>query len=231
MPAPIPQGWSELLAPEAASAWYRELTTFVDAERAQGPVYPPECDVFAALAHTPPHQVKVVLVGQDPYHGPGQAEGLAFSVRDGIKPPPSLVNMFKELAADLGGPAPESGSLVPWAEQGVLLLNAVLTVRGGEPNSHKNKGWERFSDAVIRAASARCAPSVFVLWGSYARKKKALIDGNRHRILEGTHPSPLSAHAGFFGSRPYSRINAMLAELGREPIAWCQPPAALTERP
>jgi len=220
VPASIPKDWSEALSSERGAPWFDELCSFVAGERTRSTVYPPDSDVFAALAHTPLEQVKVVLVGQDPYHGPNQAEGLAFSVRAGVKPPPSLVNMFKELASDVGIPAPGSGSLVPWAKQGVLLLNTVLTVRAGEANSHKGKGWEQLTDAIIRVASERCAPSVFVLWGSHAKKKKALIDVTRHRVLEGVHPSPLSAHAGFFGSRPYSRINALLSELGREPIAW-----------
>jgi len=217
---PIPSGWSEALSEARNSAWFDDLRSFVAAERARGPVYPPEPDVFAALERTPLTRVKVVLVGQDPYHGPDQAEGLAFSVRDGVKPPPSLVNMFKELASDMGCALPAGGSLGAWAKQGVLLLNTVLTVRAGEANSHKGKGWERLTDAIIRAASERCEPSVFVLWGAHAKKKKSLVDAVRHRVLEGVHPSPLSAHAGFLGSRPYSRINALLAELGREPIDW-----------
>ncbi|WP_394822329.1 uracil-DNA glycosylase [Pendulispora albinea] len=220
VPASIPKDWSEALSNERNAPWFTELCAFVAEERMRATVYPPEPDVFAALVHTPLDRVKVVLVGQDPYHGPSQAEGLAFSVREGIKPPPSLVNMFKELAADVGCPVPGSGSLVPWAKQGVLLLNTVLTVRAGEANSHKGKGWERLTDAIIRVASARCAPSVFVLWGSHAKKKKALIDGAKHRVLEGVHPSPLSAHTGFFGSRPYSKINGMLSALGREPVDW-----------
>jgi uracil-DNA glycosylase len=223
VPLTVPDAWAALLAPELASPWFAELAAFVRSERARGPVYPPEADVFAALEHTPPDRVKVLLVGQDPYHGPNQAEGLAFSVRRGIKPPPSLVNMLKELSADIGCPVPQNGSLVPWADEGVLLLNCVLTVRDGEANSHKGKGWERFTDAVIRAVSASAPPAVFLLWGSHAKKKKALVDVARHRVIEGVHPSPLSAHGGFFGSRPYSRVNELLHDLGREPIRWSLP--------
>ncbi|WP_394847960.1 uracil-DNA glycosylase [Pendulispora brunnea] len=223
MAASIPKAWLEALSRERSASWFTELCTFVEGERARGPVYPPEVDVFAALEHTPLDDVKVILVGQDPYHGPGQAEGLAFSVRQGIRPPPSLVNMFKELAADIGCPAPTSGSLVPWAKQGVLLLNTVLTVREGEANSHKGKGWEKLTDAIIRTASERCAPSVFVLWGAHAKKKKSLVDASRHRVLEGVHPSPLSAHTGFFGSRPYSKINDLLTQMGRPPVEWTLP--------
>jgi uracil-DNA glycosylase len=163
------------------------------------------------------------LLGQDPYHGPGQAHGLAFSVQPGVPPPPSLVNIFKELQSDVGAPKPRDGSLIPWAQHGVLLLNAVLTVRAGQPNSHAGHGWEAFTDAVIRAVSAKPEPVVFLLWGRYAQKKKPLIDASRHVVIEGTHPSPLSAKNGFFGSRPFSTINAALEERGRPPIDWRLP--------
>lgn len=216
----VPPGWAEPLAEELRAPWFEALERFVREERARGPVHPPEEDVFAALVRTPLDAVKVLLVGQDPYHGAGQAEGLAFSVRRGVPPPPSLKNIFKELASDLGCALPREGSLVPWAEDGVLLLNCVLTVRDGQANSHKGKGWERFTDAVIRVVSAHARPSVFLLWGAHAKKKSALIDGTRHRIVDGVHPSPLSAHGGFFGSRPFSRVNRLLVELGREPVGW-----------
>lgn len=223
MSAPIPPAWAELLQGELEQPYFQDLMAFVDAERAAGPVYPPPDQVFTALRLTPPDRVRVLLLGQDPYHGPGQAQGLAFSVAPGVAVPPSLGNMFKELAADVGAPTPGHGSLVAWAKQGVLLLNAVLTVRGGAAASHQGQGWERFTDAIIRALSARPRPLVFVLWGAYARKKARLIDKKRHRVLEGTHPSPLSAHAGFFGSRPFSKINALLAALDQPPIDWTLP--------
>jgi uracil-DNA glycosylase len=165
----------------------------------------------------------VLILGQDPYHGPGQAHGLAFSVKPGVKPPPSLVNVFKELRSDLGVPEPKDGYLEPWAKQGVLLLNAVLTVREGQANAHEGHGWEGFTDAVIRAVSAKQEPVVFLLWGSYAQKKEALIDTERHVVLEAPHPSPLSAKRGFFGSRPFSRANEALEARGREPIDWRLP--------
>jgi uracil-DNA glycosylase len=169
---------------------------------------------------TPYAEANVLILGQDPYHGEGQAHGLAFSVQPGVTPPPSLVNMFKEMEADLGIKRPKTGYLAPWAKQGVLLLNAVLTVRAHEANSHKGQGWEKFTDAAIKVLSAREAPVVFVLWGGYARKKKALIDAARHTIIESAHPSPLSARNGFFGSKPFSKINAALRKNGREEIDW-----------
>lgn len=222
-PPALPPCWQKALQPEIEKPGFRALLDFVAAERAAGPVYPPEGEVFAAFHLTPLDKVKVLILGQDPYHGPGQAHGLAFSVRPGVQPPPSLANMFKELAADLGCAAPRRGSLVPWAQQGVLLLNAVLTVRGGQSTSHQGKGWEKFTDGVIKALSAREEPMVFVLWGGYARKKAKLIDQSRHKLIEGIHPSPLSAHQGFFGSKPFSKINAALAALGHGPIEWPLP--------
>jgi uracil-DNA glycosylase len=220
----LPPDWAEVLAAELAAPWFAELSAFVAAERARGVVHPPEDQVYSAFELTPLSRVKVVVMGQDPYHGPGQAHGLALSVPPGVPPPPSLANMLKEARDDVGLELPCDGCLVPWARQGVLLLNAVLTVRAGEAGSHQGKGWERFTDAAVRAVAARERPSVFVLWGNQARKKARLVDAARHRVIEGVHPSPLSAWGGFFGSRPYSRINAALVELGHEPIDWRLPP-------
>ncbi|HNC95857.1 MAG TPA: uracil-DNA glycosylase [Myxococcota bacterium] len=216
----LPPDWAGPLGPALARPSYVRLQEFVAEERKKGPVYPPEEEVYTAFALCPFAQTRVLLLGQDPYHGPGQAHGLSFSVKPGVPAPPSLANMYKELRDDQGIPIPRQGSLVPWARQGVLLLNAVLTVRDSEPASHAKKGWEDFTDAVIRLLNARPEPVVFALWGGYARKKVKLIDGPQHRVLEGVHPSPLSAHGGFFGSRPYSRINAALAEVGQTPIDW-----------
>jgi uracil-DNA glycosylase len=206
-----------------SSPRFAALQDFVAQERARHTVYPPRGQVFTALRLTPYAQVKVLLLGQDPYHGPGQAHGLAFSVAPGVAPPPSLRNMFKELQTDVGAPPPRDGSLTPWAEQGVLLLNAVLTVRAGEANSHAGRGWEHFTDAVIRAVGHKQEPVVFLLWGRYAQKKRPLIDTARHTVLEGVHPSPLSAKKGFFGSRPFSRANAALEAAGRTPVHWALP--------
>lgn len=219
----IPAPWRTLLGAELEEPYFQLLRSFVDRERRSHEVYPPEEEVFAALELTPPERVKVLILGQDPYHGPGQAHGLAFSVRPGVAPPPSLRNIFRELHDELGCPVPGNGSLVPWARQGVLLLNAVLTVRAGEPGSHAGKGWETFTDAVIRAVGRREAPAVFVLWGAYAAKKVGLIDGERHTVLRSAHPSPLSARRGFFGSRPFSAANAALEKSGAAPVGWCLP--------
>ena len=216
----LPADWAGVLHAAVSRPSFVRLQDFVAEERKKGPVYPPEEEVYTAFHLCPYTQTRVLLLGQDPYHGPGQAHGLSFSVKPGVPPPPSLANMYKELRDDLGIPIPAGGSLVPWARQGVLLLNAVLTVRSGEPASHAKKGWEDFTDAVIRLLNDRPEPVVFALWGGYARKKVKLIDGPQHRVLEGVHPSPLSAYGGFFGSRPYSRINAALAEVGRGPIDW-----------
>lgn len=212
--------WNPILRDEFDKAYWPELMAFVAAERAAGDVYPPHDEVFAALHLTPFADVKVVILGQDPYHGPGQAHGLCFSVNPGVRIPPSLVNIFKELDADLGIPPAPSGDLRPWARQGVLLLNTTMTVRAHQAASHQGKGWETFTDEVIRAVGARDERVVFVLWGSHARKKKALVDRSRHTIIESPHPSPLSAHRGFFGSRPFSAANAALEAAGRTPIDW-----------
>ncbi|GHO44868.1 uracil-DNA glycosylase [Ktedonospora formicarum] len=219
----IPESWHEALNSELEKDYFKKLETFVDGERAQHEVFPPEQDVFSALKLTPYEKVNVLLLGQDPYHDNNQAHGLCFSVRPGIKPPPSLVNMYKELRSDVDFRIPNNGYLVPWAEQGILMLNAVLTVRAHSPNSHKNQGWEKFTDAVIKRVNAKDDPVVFVLWGGYAQKKKALIDTTKHRIVAMAHPSPLSARNGFFGSKPFSTINAALRESGKPEIDWQLP--------
>ncbi|MBB5937198.1 uracil-DNA glycosylase [Streptomyces zagrosensis] len=215
----LPESWQDALGDELLKPYFPQLTEFVEEERARGPVYPPRDEVFAALDATPYDQVKVLILGQDPYHGEGQGHGLCFSVRPGVKTPPSLRNIYKEMHDELGHPIPDNGYLMPWAQQGVLLLNAVLTVRSGEANSHKGKGWETFTDAVIRAVNARPDPAVFVLWGNYAKKKLPLIDTERHAVVQGAHPSPLSARL-FFGSKPFTQINGAVAAQGHQPIDW-----------
>ncbi len=217
--------WNPLLRGEFDKPYWAELQAFVRAERERGTVYPPHAEVFAALHLTAYADTKVLVLGQDPYHGPRQAHGLCFSVRPGVNVPPSLANVFQELHDDLGVPVPAHGHLEPWARQGVLLLNATLTVRAGHAGSHQGQGWETFTDAVIRAVNDKPERVVFVLWGSYARRKKALVDLGRHVVVESAHPSPLSARNGFFGSRPFSRVNAALKEAGRTPIDWSLPPA------
>jgi uracil-DNA glycosylase len=212
--------WNPVLRRELGKPYWQELQSFVEGERGRHPVYPPSEDVFAALHLTPWAGTRVVILGQDPYHGPGQAHGLAFSVRPGVPLPPSLRNIFAELRSDLGIVPPRSGSLEPWARQGVLLLNTTLTVRGGASASHQGKGWEVFTDEVIKAVDAKPERVVFVLWGASARRKRALVDTARHVVLESPHPSPLSASSGFFGSRPFSRANAALVEAGRDPVDW-----------
>jgi uracil-DNA glycosylase len=219
----IPASWQGVLAGEIKQPYFKALLKFVAEERARYTVFPPEGEVFTALRLTAYPDVKVFILGQDPYHDNNQAHGLAFSVRPGVTPPPSLKNIFKELKSDLGCRIPNNGYLAPWAQQGVLLLNAVLTVRAHTPNSHKGKGWETFTDAVLRAVGYRPDPAVFVLWGAYARKKAALIDSDRHVIIESAHPSPLSARSGFFGSRPFSKINAALRAAGKAEIEWQLP--------
>ena len=212
--------WNPLLREELAKPYWAELQAFVADERARGPVYPKPDDVFAALHLTPYASVEVLILGQDPYHGPKQAHGLCFSVQPGVAPPPSLKNIFKEMESDLGYPPPNHGDLEAWATQGVLLLNTSLTVRGGQAASHQGKGWEVFTDQVIRAVNDKPETVVFILWGAAARKKKSFIDTSRHVIIESAHPSPLSAHNGFFGSKPFSRANEALVAAGREPIDW-----------
>jgi uracil-DNA glycosylase len=215
----LPQSWQDVLAPEFSKPYFQQLEQFVDQERREHTVFPPEEDVFNALKFTPFDQMKVLLVGQDPYHDDGQAHGLCFSVRPGVRPPPSLVNMFKELKDDLGCRIPNHGCLEDWARQGILLLNTALTVRAHEPASHAGHGWEQFTDAIIKAASARPDPVVFVLWGGHAQKKERLIDTSRNPVIKGAHPSPLSAKK-FFGSKPYSAVNDALRRLGKTPIDW-----------
>ena len=217
--------WNPILKAELEADYFTELNKFVAGERARGEVFPPADEVFAALHLTPYADVKAMILGQDPYHGPGQAHGLCFSVRAGVALPPSLENIYTELEADLGVARPDHGCLEHWARQGVLLLNATLTVRSGNAASHQGKGWERFTDAVLRAVNDKPERVVFILWGGSARRKKALIDTSRHVIIESPHPSPLSAYGGFFGSRPFSRANAALVEAGREPIDWRLPAA------
>ena len=212
--------WRPILIEETRKPYFQELQRFVAEQRAQVAVFPPEDEVFAALHLTPIEQVKVLILGQDPYHDDGQAHGLCFSVRPGVAMPPSLLNIFKELRSDLGCTMPNNGYLTPWAKQGVLLLNTALTVQAHQANSHQGKGWETFTDAVIAAVNAKSDPVVFVLWGANARKKLALIDTSRHIVIESPHPSPLSAHRGFFGSRPFSRINAALLAAGKAEIDW-----------
>ncbi|HMS89680.1 MAG TPA: uracil-DNA glycosylase [Acidimicrobiales bacterium] len=218
-----PTDWNPVLRDELDQPYWQELQSFVAAEREAGPVYPATGDVFAALHLTPLAQVKVVILGQDPYHGPRQAHGLCFSVPEGVPLPPSLRNVYRELNDDLGLPIPRSGDLTPWARRGVLLLNTTLTVRAGAAASHQGHGWEVFTDQVIRAVSAKPETVVFILWGAHARKKRALVDRSRHVVIESAHPSPLSAHNGFFGSRPFSRANAALVAAGRDPVDWSLP--------
>jgi len=218
----IPASWAPVLAAETEQPYFADLEAFLKTERAEHQVFPPEDEVFAALDATPYEDVKVVLIGQDPYHDDGQAHGMCFSVRPGVRIPPSLRNMYKELESDLGVAPVKHGYLKAWADQGVLLLNTVLTVRAHEPASHKDRGWEKFTDAVIKDVSAREKPVVFVLWGAHAKKKAKLIDASRHAIVQGAHPSPLSAKL-FFGSKPFSAVNDALAGFGQEPIDWQLP--------
>ena len=217
----LPAAWRNALAEYTSGAAWRALDGRIAAERRSGTVFPPEEATFRALELTPPERVRVVILGQDPYHDFRQAQGLAFSVPEDVKLPPSLRNIFRELADDLHWETlPDSGDLSGWAEQGVLLLNTVLTVRAHEANSHRGLGWEEFSDVVIRAVNDLPRKAVFLLWGAPAQKKKALIDLDRHAVLESAHPSPLSAYRGFFGSRVFSRANAILTAAGEEPIDW-----------
>lgn len=219
--APLIPGWNALLSSEFEQPYMRKLREFLVDERRLGKtIYPPSDQVFAALNATEPQNIRVVILGQDPYHGPGQAHGLCFSVQPGVPTPPSLQNIYKEIHADLGIPPPISGNLTPWAQQGVLLLNTVLTVRRGDAGSHRNRGWEQFTDRVISLVNCRCSAVAFLLWGSFAHKKAALLDGEKHKILRAPHPSPLSAHRGFFGCRHFSQANAYLLSRGRLPVDW-----------
>ena len=216
----IEESWKNILRDEFNKPYFLDLKTFLVDEKKKFMVFPPGSMIFNAFNHTPFEKVRVVFIGQDPYHGNGQAHGLCFSVPDGMAKPPSLVNIFKELHNDLGLPVPDHGNLVKWADQGVLLLNATLTVRANQPGSHQNKGWETFTDAVISRLSDLKNNLVFVLWGNYAIAKKILIDEKRHHILTAAHPSPFSANRGFFGCRHFSRINEILLGSGSEPLDW-----------
>lgn len=212
--------WAEFLNPELKKPYYLELRKFLVDEYKTRQIFPDMYDIFNALHCTSYHDTKVVILGQDPYHGDGQAHGLSFSVKPGVKAPPSLVNIFKELKEDLGCEIPNNGCLKPWTQQGVLLLNTVLTVRAHQANSHRNMGWEKFTDRIIEILNEREKPIAFVLWGAPARKKKKMITNPKHFIVESAHPSPLSAFNGFFGSRPFSKVNAFLEAVGEKPIDW-----------
>jgi uracil-DNA glycosylase len=212
--------WKEQLGAELKKSYFQDLLRFLENEYETAVVYPAKEDIFSALDATPYQDVKVVILGQDPYHGPNQAHGMSFSVKPGVPIPPSLRNMFKELEADLEIPFPTHGYLKRWADQGVLLLNTVLTVKRGEANSHKGKGWETFTDRVIAKLNERESPVIFVLWGKPAQQKRKLIDETKHHILTAVHPSPLSAHRGFFGSKPFSTINQLLTQMDKEEINW-----------
>jgi uracil-DNA glycosylase len=217
--------WLKHLAPEFEKPYMRELRAFLGAEKAAGvQVFPPGAEIFNAFAHTPLERTRVVILGQDPYHGPGQAHGLCFSVRPGVAPPPSLQNIFKEIERDLGIGRPAHGSLTRWADQGVLLLNSVLTVAAGRAASHQGKGWEQFTDRVVELVNRECSGIVFMLWGGYAQRKGAAIDRERHCVLTAPHPSPLSAYRGFIGCGHFSAANAWLAAHGQPPVDWQLPP-------
>lgn len=220
MKVQIEESWKQQLQEEFEKPYFEALTHFVKNEYAQGVVYPPGKLIFNAFNLCPFDRVKVVIIGQDPYHGPGQAHGLCFSVNDGIAFPPSLVNIFKELKNDMGIEKPASGNLTRWAEQGVLMLNATLTVRAHQAGSHQQQGWETFTDAVIRKLAEDREHLVFILWGGYAQRKGAFIDRNRHLVLASAHPSPLSAYNGFFGNKHFSRTNEYLIAHGEQPIVW-----------
>lgn len=220
MDVKIAASWKEKLATEFEKDYFRTLASFVKQEYSRQQVYPPGGEIFRAFDHCDFDDVRVVIIGQDPYHGAGQANGLCFSVREGVRVPPSLVNIFKEVAQDLGKPVPPSGDLTRWAKQGVLLLNATLTVRASSPGSHQNKGWEDFTDAVIRIVSSEKENVVFLLWGSYAQRKGELIDRNKHCVLIAPHPSPFSADRGFFGCRHFSKANEYLRRKGLPEIDW-----------
>lgn len=216
----IQNDWLEPLSPEFRKPYYAELFKFVQSEYASGKIFPPADDIFNAFHLTPLHEVKAVILGQDPYHNDGQAHGLCFSVKPEVEIPPSLVNIYKELHDDLGCYIPNNGYLTKWAQQGILMLNTVLTVRAHQANSHRGMGWEEFTDAAIRVLNEQDRPIVFILWGSPAQKKAQMLNNPKHLILKAPHPSPLSAYRGFFGSRPFSQTNAFLEKNGVEPIDW-----------
>ena len=221
MDVKIEQSWKEVLEGEFRKEYFAKLTQFIKEEyNGSTPIYPPAKLIFNAFDHCPFDKVKVVILGQDPYHGTGQANGLCFSVNKGIPFPPSLLNIFKEIQSDLGTPIPQDGDLTRWSDQGVLLLNATLTVRASQAGSHQRRGWEEFTDAAIRELATRRSGIVFILWGSYAQKKGAFIDRSRHLVLTSPHPSPLSAYQGFFGNHHFSTANRYLKELGKSEINW-----------
>ena len=221
---PQPTNWKEALSGEREEGYFLDLLKFIESERAAGKtIYPKNSEVFNALTFTPFNDVKVVIIGQDPYHGPNQAHGLCFSVKPPTPPPPSLVNIFKEIKSDLGIEVPRHGNLESWAKQGVLLLNAVLTVQEGQPGSHANRGWERFTDRIIRELNEKREGLIFLLWGSYAQRKAEFVDYSKHTILMAPHPSPLSASRGFFGCKHFSQVNNALKRLGRSEIDWSLP--------
>ena len=220
MQVKIEKSWQEVLQTEFDKPYFENLVGFVKQEYASNTIFPPAGQIFNAFNTCPFNNVKVVILGQDPYHGPSQAHGLCFSVNDGIQFPPSLQNIFKEITSDLGIPAPKTGNLTRWAEQGVLLLNATLTVRASQAGSHQGKGWEEFTDAVIKTISEKAENVVFILWGSYAIKKKSLINASKHCILTAPHPSPLSSYRGFFGCKHFSQTNTYLTSKGKTPIEW-----------
>lgn len=221
MDVKIEESWKSVLSAEFTKSYFQNAVTFIKTEKAQGKtIYPPGALIFNAFDTTPFDKVKVVLLGQDPYHGYGQAHGLSFSVQDGVKPPPSLINIFKELHSDIGMPMPKTGNLTKWAEQGVLLLNAILTVRANEPSSHAKIGWADFTNAVIKKISDEKEGIVFLLWGKYAQEKQMLIDETKHLVLKAAHPSPFSADKGFFGCKHFSKTNEYLVRQGKDPINW-----------
>ncbi|ASB50185.1 uracil-DNA glycosylase [Alkalitalea saponilacus] len=216
----IEESWKKALSKEFDAPYFLELKKFLIEEKQNHTIYPPGSLIFNAFNHTPFEKVKVVLLGQDPYHGAGQAHGLCFSVPDGVKQPPSLKNIFKEIQDDIGTPPPHSGDLTRWANQGILLLNATLTVRASSAGSHQGKGWEQFTDAAIKAVSTNCQNIVFLLWGRYAQNKTSLIDTSKHLVLKAAHPSPFSAYNGFFGCKHFSKTNEWLQNYGKEAIVW-----------
>jgi uracil-DNA glycosylase len=217
----VHQSWNDILKEQFRFPYFSDLKQFLSDEKKSGKtIYPPSKEIFAAFDLTPFENVKVVLLGQDPYHGTGQAHGLCFSVADGVAPPPSLINIFKEMKNDLGIPIPKSGNLTKWAKQGVLLLNATLTVKANTAGSHQNKGWETFTDAVIKTLSEEKTGLVILLWGKYAQAKEALIDKTKHHVLKAPHPSPFSADTGFFGCKHFSKTNEILRQQGKQPVDW-----------
>lgn len=216
----IEESWKSRLKPEFEKDYFKGLTNFVRDEYTQHTVYPPGKFIFNAFNLCPFDKINVIIIGQDPYHGPGQAHGLCFSVNDQVPFPPSLINIFKEITADIGTPAPSTGNLTRWASQGVLLLNATLTVRARQAGSHQRKGWEEFTDAAIRSLAEERENLVFILWGAYAQKKGAFIDRNKHLVLTSAHPSPLSAYNGFFGNKHFSHTNEYLVSHGKNPVVW-----------